>query len=307
MPSSSCPSYPAKRLNSRANIKKPAWLKLKWTQPNSRYQKILAASETAGLATVCKEAMCPNIGECWGSGTATFMIMGGTCTRACRFCNVNHGKPEALDPDEPQKLSQAVGKLGLDYTVITSVDRDDLADCGAKHFAECIKRLRDDYPDLIIEVLTPDFKGKKTAIQKIIEAGPHVFGHNIETVKRLQRQVRDFRAGYDQSIEVLDYVKKTAPGIFTKSSIMVGLGETKGEVCEAMRDLRSAGVDLLTIGQYLRPSAWNFCVTEYITPDRFEWYRKKGLEMGFKHVASGPFVRSSYKAGETWVKLHIKS
>ncbi|MEK7172307.1 MAG: lipoyl synthase, partial [Patescibacteria group bacterium] len=278
----------------KSALQKPAWLKIRCTPPNSRYLKVRGRAHDLKLATVCESAMCPNIGECWGSGTATFMIMGDTCTRACRFCNVNHGRPKPLDIEEPRKLADAISALGIDYAVITSVDRDDLEDFGSEHFAECIKALRKKCPKIIIEVLTPDFKGMEKDIQKVVDARPNVFGHNIETVKRLQKSVRDMRANYGQSLAVLDYVKKSAPKIYTKSSIMVGLGETSEEVLEAMRDLRKVNVDFLTIGQYLRPKEWNLPVVEYVKPEQFEWYRCEGEKMGFKYVASGPFVRSSY-------------
>lgn len=316
MSCSSCPvGTNGKRTNAATIIqlvpgdtKKPDWLKVAVKLPNERYRKIQATARELKLATVCEEAMCPNIGECWGGGTATFMLMGDTCTRACKFCNVNHGKPEALDPNEPKNLAEAIGKLGLDYTVITCVDRDDVPDGGAAHFAECISHLRANYPQVKVEVLTSDFQGKQADIKKVIDARPHVYAHNIETVARLQKSVRDFRANYKQSLGVLEYVKRVAPGkngvpkMYTKSSIMVGLGEKPEEVIEAMRDLRAIDVDFLTIGQYLRPTAWNLKVTEYVAPEQFAYYEKKGLELGFKYVAAGPYVRSSYKAGELFIK-----
>lgn len=282
--------------------KKPEWLRIRACPPNKKYLSVRGRAHDLRLATVCESAMCPNIGECWGSGTATFMIMGDTCTRACRFCNVNHGRPRPLDAEEPEKLADAIFAFEIDYAVITSVDRDDLPDSGSEHFAECIKALRKKCPKIIIEVLAPDFKGREADIKKVVSVGPHVFGHNIETVRRLQKPVRDIRANYEQSLAVLRYIKKSAPKIYTKSSIMVGLGETKDEVLETMRDLRKVDVDFLTIGQYLRPKEWNLPVVEYIKPDQFEQYRKHGEEMGFKYVASGPFVRSSYRAGELYKK-----
>ena len=283
-------------------LKKPDWLKVKAKLPNEKYARLRKMASELKLATVCQEAMCPNIGECWGGGTATFMLMGSTCTRACRFCNVNHGKPEPLDPQEPRHLAEAIGKMGVEYAVITCVDRDDIPDGGAGHFAACIAHLRETAPKVLVEVLTSDFQGKKAAIQKVIDAGPHVYAHNIETVKRLQKTVRDFRANYRQSLDVLKYVKSVAPKMYTKSSIMVGLGETQEEVEKAMRDLRAVDVDFLTIGQYLRPSAWNIAVEAYIPPEQFSWYEKKGLELGFRYAAAGPYVRSSYKAGELYIK-----
>lgn len=312
MPCKTC--RPAKRVNPamrtqivKGEAPKPSWLKLKVSLPNERYKTTRLRAQGSHIATVCKEAMCPNINECWGAGTATFMVMGDTCTRACKFCNVNHGKPAPLDPQEPEKLAAAIGELGLDYAVITCVDRDDLPDLGASHLAACISALRKAHPKIAVEVLSSDFQGKTELVKKVVDASPHVFGHNIETVKRLQSSVRDTRANYEQSLAVLKFVKKSRPDIFTKSSIMVGLGEKQEEVVETIKDLRAAKVDFFTIGQYLRPSAWNLKVEEYIKPELFTWYKEKGLELGFKHVASGPFVRSSYKAGEAFIKNFTKT
>lgn len=288
-------------------IQKPDWLKVKIGLPNERYKKIRETAKTLKLATVCEEAMCPNIGECWSGGTATFMLMGDTCTRACRFCHVNHGKPQALDPDEPKHLAEAIAQLGLDYAVITCVDRDDVPDGGSAHFAECIRYLRAQDPKVLVEVLTSDFQGKKEDIQKVIDASPHVYAHNIETVERLQSYARDRRAGYKQSLGVLEYAKKAQPTMYTKSSIMVGLGEKPEEVEKTMRDLRAMQVDFLTIGQYLRPTSWNLKVTEYVPLEQFARYEQKGLELGFRYVASGPYVRSSYKAGELFIKNIIQN
>ena len=281
-------------------------MKVKIKLPNGRYEKIRETAKELKLATVCEEAMCPTISECWSGGTATFMLMGDTCTRACRFCHVNHGKPRPLDPQEPQHLAEAIGKLGIDYAVITCVDRDDVADGGASHFAKCIEHLRTNFPRIMVEVLTSDFQGKQADIQKVMDAKPHVYAHNIETVERLQTVARDRRASYKQSLGVLEYVKKADSKMFTKSSIMVGLGEKPDEVLQAMKDLRTVGVIFLTIGQYLRPTAWNLKVTEYVAPEQFEEYEAKGLEMGFLYVAAGPYVRSSYKAGELFIKSCIE-
>jgi len=286
-------------------LKKPDWLKARAKLPNDRYLKIKEIARQRNLSTVCEEAMCPNIGECWGGGTATFMIMGDTCTRACKFCNVNHGKPNELDADEPKKLADAIRNMNLDYVVITSVDRDDKPDGGAAHFAECIRKLREiknKNIDLLVEVLTPDFQGKECDVKTVVDAAPHVFAHNIETVERLQKTARDHRANYKQSLGVLQFVKSIAPAMKTKSSIMVGLGETQEEVLQAMKDLRAIDVDFLTIGQYLRPTQWNLPVQEYIPPEQYAWYKKKGEELGFLYVAAGPYVRSSYKAGEMYMK-----
>ncbi|MBI5413219.1 lipoyl synthase [Candidatus Peregrinibacteria bacterium] len=288
------------------DLKKPAWMKIKAILPNARYRKIKETAHRLKIATVCAEAGCPNVGECWESGTATFMLMGDTCTRACKFCNVKHGKPQPLDPNEPQNLAEAIAKLGVNYAVITCVDRDDVPDGGAEHFAKCISYLRKNYSKLVVEVLVSDFQGDCKSIQKVVAAAPHVYGHNIETVERLQAAVRDRRANYRQSLGTLEYVKKIAPKMSTKSSIMVGLGEKPAEVVQTMKDLRKAQVDFLTIGQYLRPSEWNLKVVEYIPPEQFEEYRKTGEELGFIYVAAGPYVRSSYKAGELFIKNALK-
>ncbi|MBI2638593.1 lipoyl synthase [Candidatus Peregrinibacteria bacterium] len=288
-------------------LSKPDWFKRKASPANEKYLKIRETARTLKLATVCEEAMCPNIGECWGGGTATFMLMGDTCTRACRFCHVNHGKPQPLDPDEPQNLATAIGRLGIDYAVITCVDRDDVPDGGAAHFAQCIRYLRANSPKIIVEVLVSDFQGNTESTQKVMDAKPHVYGHNIETVERLQSYARDHRAGYKQSLGVLEYVKKTDPSMYTKSSIMIGLGEKPEEVAQAMRDLHSVGVDFLTVGQYLRATSWNLKVTEYVPLEQFKKYETDGLALGFKYVASGPYVRSSYKAGELFIKNVIQS
>ncbi|HLE47842.1 MAG TPA: lipoyl synthase, partial [Candidatus Thermoplasmatota archaeon] len=254
------------------------------------------------LHTVCEEAHCPNVAECWGGGTATFMLMGDTCTRGCRFCAVTSGKPGALDPMEPLKISRAIAELKLKYAVITSVDRDDLPDGGAHHFASTIRTAKSLHPEGLIEVLIPDFQGDEAAIRKIIEAKPDVIAHNVETVRRLTPGVRDRRATYDQTLEVHRFVKRENPKQYTKSSIMLGLGETDEELEECFRDLRAAGVDVLTLGQYLRPSAWHLPVQEYVPPARFEDLKTRAEGHGFLYVASGPLVRSSYKAAEFFVE-----
>ncbi len=284
------------------SLKKPDWLKMKVGLPNEKFSKIHAMAKELNLATVCQSAHCPNVAECWSGGTATFMLMGDTCTRACKFCNVKHGKPDALDPNEPQNLADAIGKMGVDYAVITCVDRDDVPDGGSGHFAACISHLRKTYPEVKVEVLTSDFQGNKADVQKVIDAAPHVFAHNIETVARLQKSVRDHRANYEQSMSVLKYVKEVQPTMYTKSSIIVGLGEKPEEVLQTMRDLRAVGVDFLTLGQYLRPSKWNLPVSEYVPLEQYTRYEEEGKKMGFKYVAAGPFVRSSYKAGELFIK-----
>lgn len=288
---------------------KPEWFKIKLPKKDhsERYQKIKETLRDLKLFTVCQEAKCPNMMECWGGGTATFMILGDTCTRACRFCAVKTGNPKGVtDKDEPKHMAEAIAKLNLDYAVVTSVDRDDLKDGGAGHFAECIRYAKELHPKLIMEVLTSDFRGDFEAVQKIVDAKPHVFAHNVETVPRLQRTVRDGRANYEQSLSVLKYVKEKDPEIITKSAIMLGLGETEEEVIQVMKDLLAIGVGVFTIGQYLRPSSWHIAITEFVPPSQFEKYQRIGEELGFLYVASGPFVRSSYKAGELFIKNVIK-
>jgi lipoic acid synthetase len=280
---------------------KPRWLKVP-VPGGERYQKVKATLQSLRLHTVCAEAHCPNVGECWGGGTATVMLMGDTCTRGCRFCQVKTAAaPPPLDADEPRHLAEAVAELGLDYIVVTSVDRDDLPDGGAAHFAEAIRRLKA-IPGLLVEVLTPDFQGDAEAVRVVGRAGPDVFANNIETVRRLTPVVRDGRAGYQQTLDVLARMKAEFPGVVTKSSIMVGLGEGEDEVVETMRDLRAHGVEILTLGQYLRPSEWHLPVAEFVSPERFEALRRRGLALGFRYVASGPLVRSSYRAAELFLR-----
>jgi lipoic acid synthetase len=240
------------------------------------------------------------VGECWGSGTATVMLMGRVCTRGCRFCDVESGMPAPLDPLEPRHLAEAVGRLGLDYLVVTSVNRDELSDGGAAHFAQAIVELRRAAPRTLVEVLTPDFQGSREALQMIIDARPTVAAHNLETVERLTPFVRDRRARYRQSLDVLEVYKRG--GMRTKSSLMLGLSETRDEVLQAMRDLRSVDCDILTLGQYLRPSEKHLPVHEFVRPEVFADLEREGLQMGFKFVAAGPLVRSSYKAGEFFVQ-----
>jgi len=283
------------------NARKPGWLRV-GVPGGERYGRVRDTLRGLQLHTVCAEAHCPNVAECWGGGTATVMLMGDTCTRGCRFCQVKTAaRPPALDADEPRHVADAVRQLDLDYVVITSVDRDDLPDGGAAHFAEAIRRLKD-IPGLLVEVLTPDFQGDPEAVRTVGRAAPDVFANNIETVRRLTPAVRDGRAGYDQTLAVLACMKAAFPSVVTKSSIMVGLGESSGEVEETMRDLRGVGVDVLTLGQYLRPSAWHLPVVEFVTPEAFAAYERLGRERGFRYVASGPLVRSSYRAGELFVK-----
>lgn len=286
---------------------KPEWLKIRLTI-NDGFSNIKNTLQNHNLHTVCEAAHCPNISECWNTGTATFMLMGDVCTRGCRFCAVKTGNPmKKLDIDEPKKIAQALVEIKLfDYVVLTSVNRDDLEDGGASHFAECIKEIKKAYPEMIVEVLIPDFNGNIGDLKKIVDAKPEVIAHNIETVERLQRKVRDARASYEQSIAVLENVKKLNPKIYTKSSIMLGLGEADEEVIQAMKDLRAINVDILTIGQYLRPTDWHIAITKFVSPEKFEYFKQKALETGFLFCASGPFVRSSYKAGELFMRNVVK-
>ena len=274
----------------------PEWLKVPWPGGES-YLQMRRLLRTAELHTVCEEARCPNIGDCWERKSATFMVLGDVCTRACRYCAVTSGKPAALDLEEPVRLARTVASLGLEYCVITSVDRDDLADGGAFVFAECIRQVHRLAPGCEVEVLTPDFAGGEAALRSVLEAGPAVFNHNIETVRRVFKSVRA-KGDYDLSLDVLARARGIAPHIPTKSGMMVGLGETTDEALETMRDLRDAGVQLLTIGQYLRPSPQHVAMDRFYHPREFAALERAGYEMGFRHVASGPLVRSSYHAGE---------
>lgn len=288
------------------SLKKPDWLKVRIPSGTNYFfiKKLLGKLE---LSTVCEEANCPNIGECWSGGTATIMLMGDVCTRGCRFCNVKTGNPKGwLDEQEPQKVAHTVSKLNLKYIVLTSVDRDDLADQGAMHFAKTVSYIKQQSPSLIVEVLTPDFKAEAHLIEKITLAKPEVFAHNIETVERLTPTVRDPRATYKQSLKVLDIVKQQDPSRYTKSSIMLGLGETETEVFQTLKDLRFVGCDVVTFGQYLRPKKRHLPVQEYITPEKFQEWKKRAEDMGFLYCASGPLVRSSYKAGELFMASLIK-
>jgi lipoyl synthase len=284
---------------------KPPWLKVRMPG-GERYARIKARARELKLHTVCEEAQCPNVGECWGSGTATFMVMGEVCTRGCRFCAVTtkrRGPP--LDPDEPRNVAAAIAEMALDYVVVTSVDRDDLPDQGAGHFAACIEAIRLASPDTLVEVLIPDFTGRQDLLARVSDAGPDVIAHNLECVERLTPTVRDPRATYRQSLAVLQQLRALAPARPTKSSLMVGLGETEDELVAAMADLRAVGTAFLTIGQYLRPTAGHHPVVAYVEPAQFERYRGLALGMGFSVVASGPLVRSSYKAGEFYIRQHL--
>ena len=286
--------------------KKPPWLKVPFPG-GDRYSWIKSRSTRLNLSTVCEEANCPNIGECWNGGTATFMLMGDTCTRGCRFCAVKSSKyPPALDADEPSKLAGTIKKMNLNYVVLTTVNRDDLPDQGASHIARCIKATQRTTPRLLIEMLMPDFRGEKELVQQIIDASPAVLAHNLETVRRLTPEVRDYRADYDQSLEVLRYLKTNCPEGYTKSSLMLGLGESRREILQAMDDMRDAGVDFLTIGQYLQPTRKHLKVLKFLHPDEFNELGQIGDQMGFDYVAAGPLVRSSYKAAEFYIERKIR-
>ena len=286
--------------------RRPDWLRVRPPAGES-YVELKSLFRSLNLHTVCEEAHCPNVSECWGGGTATIMLMGDTCTRGCRFCAVKSGNPRgALDIEEPRKVAIALAEMDLSYVVLTSVDRDDLPDGGAEHFARTIREIKDRRPDLFVEALIPDFQGDLDAVRKVVDAGVDVLDHNVETVERLQSQVRDRRANYRQSLDVLRSAKLMRDGLFTKSSIMLGLGETREEVLETMRDLRAADVDIVTLGQYLRPSSWHLTVQEYLRPEVFDGFREAGEGMGFAYVAAGPLVRSSYRAGEFFMEKVIR-
>ncbi len=271
------------------------------------YEKIKEILRTHNLHTVCEEAHCPNIAECWGGGTATFMLMGDTCTRGCRFCMVKSANPHGtLDVFEPVKVARSIADLGLKYVVITSVNRDDLPDGGASHFASTIRAIKQHDLEVIVEVLIPDFQGNLDDVKKVVDAGPAVVAHNVETTEALTPRVRDPRATYRQSLRVLKSIKDLNPSIYSKSSIMLGLGETEEDLVKTMRDLRQADVEILTLGQYLRPSKGHIPVTEYVAPERFDYYKSLADRMGFLYIAAGPFVRSSYRAGEFFVEALIR-
>ncbi|MFP6836765.1 MAG: lipoyl synthase [Pseudomonadales bacterium] len=279
--------------NSR---RKPPWLRVRIVG-GEKYQAVRDTVTAHRLATVCEESHCPNIAECWNNGTATIMLMGSVCTRACRFCAVDTGNPNGwLDADEPDNAAQSVRLMGLRYIVLTSVDRDDLDDGGAAHYATCVRAIKSVNPNTAVEALTPDFRGSKSSVETVVNSGLEVFAQNLETVERLTHEVRDPRAGYAQTLNVLAHAKHSRADVLTKSSLMLGLGETDSEITQAMQDLRDHGVDILTLGQYLRPTPNHLPVARWVHPDEFGGYRELGLEMGFMEVASGPLVRSSYRA-----------
>ncbi len=283
---------------------KPEWLKVR-APGSENYLKIRGLMRDLKLNTVCEEAHCPNIGECWHHGTATFMIMGDVCTRACGYCNVTHGAPNQLDAAEPGKLAHAVGQMSLDYVVVTSVDRDDLPDFGAGHFAATIREIKAVRPECRVEVLIPDFQGKEEPLRQVLDARPDVLNHNTETVPRLYRQARP-GGRYTRALELLDRARTIAPAIPTKTGIMVGLGETMPEIIEVLGDLRKVDTKILTVGQYLRPSAAHLPMERYYTPDEFREIKRIALDLGFGHVESGPLVRSSYHAHEQADSYHSR-
>jgi lipoic acid synthetase len=276
--------------------RKPSWLKVR-APGGSNYLRLQGMLRELDLHTVCEEAHCPNVGECWEHGTATFMILGDVCTRNCPYCAVAHGRPPVYDPDEPYRVADAVARLALRHAVLTSVDRDDLPDFGAGIFAQTIRSIRERLPDCSVEVLVPDFQGNEAAIATVLAARPDVYNHNTETVPRLYKRARP-GGRYQRVLDLFRFAKRTAPDIPTKSGIILGMGETIEEVIDVMRDLRSVGVDILTLGQYLRPSADHIALDRYYTPDEFRHLREVGLAQGFRHVESGPLVRSSYHAWE---------
>lgn len=285
--------------------RKPDWLKVRLPS-GENYAKVKQTVRDNRLSTVCEEAMCPNLGECWDAGTATIMLMGYVCTRACKFCAVATGNPKGwLDPDEPRLAAESVKLMGLNYVVLTSVDRDDLADGGAGHYAATVQKIKEVNPDTAVEALTPDFQGNLEHVNLVLDSGLQVYAQNVETVKRLTHPVRDPRASYEQTLKVLEHAKQYRPEILTKTSLMLGLGETEAEIDKTMDDLREIGVDIVTFGQYLRPTAAHLPVERYVTPDEFNSYRDRGLAKGFLEVVSGPLVRSSYRAERALEKNNV--
>jgi lipoyl synthase len=284
---------------------KPKWLRAQ-LPAGAKFSAVRQTVRDHRLSTVCEESMCPNIGECWNHGTATIMVMGSVCTRACRFCAVDTGNPKGwLDQEEPENTARAVKLMNLGYIVLTSVDRDDLADGGASHYAACVKAVKKLNPNTAVEALTPDFQGVLADVEIVVDSGLEVFAQNVETVKRLTHPVRDPRASYEQTLSVLAHAKKYRPDILTKTSLMLGLGERDHEIMETMDDLREIGVDVLTLGQYLRPTPNHLAVERYVTPDEFDAYRHEGLEKGFVEVVAGPLVRSSYRAERVLQKNNV--
>ncbi len=298
------PASEALHLATQATL--PEWLKIR-PPSGERYRRLRSLVDGLRLTTVCEEARCPNLSECWSGGTATFMLLGELCTRGCSFCSVKTAKRgEPVDPEEPAKVLEAVTQMKLTYVVLTSVDRDDLPDQGAGHFARTVAHLKAELPELLVETLIPDFKADEAALRTIAASGADVLAHNVETVRRLTPVVRDPRATYDQSLTVLRRLKELRPAALTKSSIMLGHGERESELVDTFRDLRAVGVELLTLGQYLRPTEKHRAVAEFIPPARFAALGQLAQEQGFRHVASGPFVRSSYKAGELFAESLLR-
>ena len=282
--------------SERPAERKPSWLRARMPS-GPGYAAVRDNVREHRLATVCEESHCPNIGECWNAGTATIMVMGAVCTRACRFCAVDTGNPHGwLDPEEPENTARSVELMGLRYVVITSVDRDDLPDGGAAHYAACVQAIKARTPETAVEALTPDFQGVLAHVELVVDSGLEVFAQNLETVRRLTHRVRDARAGYEQTLAVLAHAKQHRPDVLVKTSLMLGLGETDAEVLEALDDLAAAGVDIVTFGQYLRPTRNHLPVERFVTPEEFARHREQGLARGFREVVSGPLVRSSYRA-----------
>ena len=286
----------ANKYSDIPNMRKPNWIRVKAIF-DPRYNAVKQQVKEKRLNTVCEEGMCPNISECWSNGTATFMLMGSVCTRACKFCSVDTGNPKGwLDHEEPKNTARAVSVMGLKYVVLTSVNRDDLADGGAEHYAQTVKAIKASNPNTAVEALTPDFKGIYSSIETIVNSGIEVFAQNMETVERLTHPVRDIRAGYQQTLEVLAESKRINPNVLTKTSLILGLGETDDEIEKTMDDLIANNVDILTLGQYLRPTLNHLPIEKWVTPEEFNYYRDLGLRKGFLEVVSGPMVRSSYRA-----------
>jgi lipoyl synthase len=285
--------------------RKPSWLRAPLAA-GPAFSAVRDIVREHRLSTVCEEAKCPNIGECWNAGTATIMLMGAVCTRACRFCAVDTGNPRGwLDAEEPENVARSVELMGLKYVVLTSVDRDDLPDGGAAHYAASIRAIKRRNPHTAVEALTPDFAGVLADVRTVMDSGLNVFAQNIETVERLTHPVRDARAGYRQTIDVLDAAKTYRPTVLTKTSLMLGLGETDAEILETMADLRAAAVDILTLGQYLRPTSHHLSVERFVTPDQFAQYRARALDLGFLECVSGPLVRSSYRAEQALARNNV--
>lgn len=278
------------------NLRKPTWLRVKYSD-TKKYREVKSIVHERNLHTVCEEAMCPNISECWSHGTATFMLLGSICTRACKFCAVDTGNPKGnVDVKEPDKVADSISLMGLKYVVLTSVNRDDLDDGGADHYAKTVEAVKRKTPEVIVEALVPDFLGVESSIERLLDSCVEVFAQNIETVKRLTSRVRDPRAGYEQTLDVLRYAKEYRNNIVTKTSLMLGLGETNEEVIDSLQDIKDNQVDILTLGQYLRPTINHLPIKKWYSPKEFNTYKEIALEIGFLEVASGPMVRSSYRA-----------